>query len=351
MSALFDIAGPFIRMIDAEKAHHMAIKALNSGIIPAAKQLSDPSLGNHVFGLTFPNPVGLAPGFDKNAEVFNPMLAQGFGFVEIGTVTPLPQQGNRKPRLFRLPQDEAVINRMGFNNDGHAAVLARLQKSHQGIVGVNIGANKTSEDRGGDYVRGIEVFHQVADYLTVNISSPNTPGLRGLQSRGELQSLLERLNETRAKLSSTTAMLVKIAPDLVDDELADICEVCMGGAVDGLIISNTTLARQGLHSKHAGETGGLSGQPLFEASTRMLAKASRLTKGQLPLIGVGGIATGQQAFEKLQAGASLVQLYSAMVYRGPDLAAKINADLVKLIAKHNFSSIKTVVGSNVDGWL
>ncbi len=352
MVGLFDIVGPLVRLMDAEKAHSAAIAALKSGLLPAPAKFQHDSLQVDLCGLSFPNPVGLAPGFDKNAEVPDAMLAQGFGFVEIGTVTPLPQEGNEKPRLFRLPEDKAVINRMGFNNHGHDVVLRRLQaRSRNGIVGVNIGANKLSQDRERDYVKGIETFHRVADYLTVNISSPNTPGLRGMQSRKELTSLLDRLNEAREQLASQTPMFLKIAPDLISDELADICEVCMTGAVDGLIISNTTLSREGLRSPSRNEAGGLSGEPLFEMSTRMLAQASKLTKRKLPLIGVGGVATAEQSFEKIRAGASLVQLYSAMVYEGPTLADKISKDLVNLIAKHNFNSIGNAVGSNVDAWL
>lgn len=352
MSGFFDIAGPLIRLLDAERAHGLAIKALKTGLVPAPNRFFDSCLQQQLFGLDFANPTGLAPGFDKNAEVPDAMLAQGFGFVEVGTVTPRAQAGNAKPRLFRLSRDRAVINRMGFNNDGHAVVAARLHaRTRHGIVGVNIGANKTSDDRTGDYVAGIKAFHALADYLTVNISSPNTPGLRGLQSRAQLSGLLQRLNEARAQLGSTTPMLLKIAPDLIDDELYDICEVCSGGAVDGLIISNTTLARDGLHSAHANEQGGLSGQPLFELSTRILAKAARATQGKLPLVGVGGISDAAQAYEKIRAGASLVQLYTAMVYKGPGLANCISRDLAKLLAKHNFTSVSDAIGSGIADWL
>ncbi len=356
MSKLFKLIRPLVFSMDAETAHGAAISALKTGLLPHACPVKDECLKISVFDLNFPNPIGLAPGFDKNAQVPTAMLHQGFGYVEIGTVTPLPQQGNPRPRLFRLPQDNAVINRMGFNNDGHAVVLERLKRrDKKGLIGVNIGANKETEDRIGDYVKGIEAFHDIADYLTVNISSPNTPGLRGLQSKDELSELLERLNQTRRKLNSTTPMLLKIAPDLIDDELEDITSVCMNGtggqAVDGLIISNTTLARDGLVSQHRSQAGGLSGAPLFESSTKMLAKVYKLTDGNLPLIGVGGISNGQQAFDKICAGASLVQLYSAMVYHGPDLANTIAKDLVKLLQQHNFSSIEKAIGSNVDKWL
>ena len=352
MSGLFDIIGPLVRLLDAEKAHSATIAALKTGLVPAPPKFLHDSLRVEMCGLSFPNPVGLAPGFDKNAQVPDAMLKQGFGYVEIGTVTPLPQEGNVKPRLFRLPEDKAVINRMGFNNHGAEVVLQRLKaRAKNGIVGVNIGANKTSDDRPGDYVKGIETFYQIADYLTVNISSPNTPGLRGMQSRQELTELLERLNEARDRLGNQPPMFLKIAPDLIDDELADICEVCQKTKIDALIISNTTLSREALRSSARNEAGGLSGEPLFEMSTRMLAKAHRLTNGKLPLIGVGGVSGPQQAFEKIRAGASLVQLYSAMVYQGPTLADEISKGLVKLLDKHNFNSIGNAVGNNVDAWL
>ena len=353
MAGFFDIAGPVIRMLDAEIAHNLAIKALKSGLVPRPCQVNDPRLKTTMFGLEFPNPIGLAPGFDKNAEAVNPLFDQQFGFVEIGTVTPLPQSGNPKPRLFRLRKDAAIINRMGFNNDGHAAVAARLQKAmpYKGILGVNIGANKTSDDRVEDYVKGIEKFHQLADYLTVNISSPNTPGLRALQSGKELEQLLERINAARFSFQDKTPVLLKIAPDLIDEELLEICEICMQAKIDGLIISNTTLAREGLKSSYANQQGGLSGEPLFQISTRMLARAYKATSGQLPLIGVGGIATAKQAFDKLAAGASLLQLYSAMVYRGPHLARNIANDLANLLDRHNLADISAVTGINNSKWL
>jgi len=322
MNLAFQLARPLLHAMDAENAHRLTIQALKHGPKLGQGPITSAKLKRHLFGLEFPNPVGLAPGFDKNAEVPDAMLAQGFGFVEIGTVTPLPQTGNPLPRLFRLTEDGAVINRMGFNNDGHTAVLQRLvaRRAQGGIVGVNIGANKDSADRIGDYVKGIEVFEDVASYITINISSPNTPGLRNLQSKADLQKLLERINAAR---KSRKPMLLKIAPDLAPDDLQDVAEVCAGGAVDGVIISNTTLSRQGLHSPLAKETGGLSGRPLFEISTRCLRDFHRLTDGKIPLIGVGGIHDAQSARAKFQAGASLVQLYSALIYKGPGLVREI----------------------------
>ena len=322
MSFAFALAKPLLHALDAEQAHRLTIQALKFGPQFGAGPITSTNLRRRVFGLDFPNPVGLAAGFDKNAEVPDAMLAQGFGFVEIGTVTPLPQAGNARPRLFRLSEDGGVINRMGFNNDGHAAVLQRLlaRRARGGIVGVNIGANKDSDDRIGDYVEGIEVFEDVASYITINISSPNTPGLRNLQGKNDLQRLLDRLDVVR---KAETPMLLKIAPDLGDADLKDVAEVCGAGGVDGVIISNTTLARDGLSSAFAKETGGLSGKPLFERSTRCLKTFHQMSGGKILLIGVGGIYDAASAKVKLEAGASLVQLYSALVYQGPTLVREI----------------------------
>ena len=326
MSFAFALAKPLLHALDAEQAHRLTIQALKHGPQLGAGPITSASLKRQVFGLEFPNPVGLAPGFDKNAEVPDAMLAQGFGFVEIGTVTPLPQAGNARPRLFRLNEDGGVINRMGFNNEGHAVVLQRLieRRTRGGIVGVNIGANKDSADRIADYVRGVEVFEDVASYITINISSPNTPGLRNLQAKDDLQHLLSRIN---AKRKTKKPMLLKIAPDLAEDDLSDVAQICGGGAVDGVIISNTTLARDGLTSSFAKEAGGLSGRPLFERSTSCLKVFHHMTGGKIPLIGVGGIHDATSAKVKLAAGASLVQLYSALVYQGPALVREICSGL------------------------
>ena len=322
MSLLFSLAKPLLHALDAEQAHGLTITALKLAPHLGDGPITAPVLKRHVFGLEFPNPVGLAAGFDKNADVPDAMLAQGFGFVEIGTVTPLPQGGNARPRLFRLTQDRAVINRMGFNNEGQAAVLQKLiaRQGRGGIVGVNIGANKDSADRIADYVKGVEAFSAVASYLTVNISSPNTPGLRNLQAKADLQRLLGRLNAVRREKAP---MLLKIAPDLNEDDLLDVAQACAGGAIDGVIISNTTLSRPALRSGHAQEAGGLSGAPLFELSTRCLAQFHSMSHGKIPLIGVGGISDAATARAKFKAGASLVQLYSALVYQGPGLVKEI----------------------------
>ncbi len=324
LSGLFHLSRPFLHALDAEQAHLATIRTLSCLPLRQKGKNPYPQLSQKLFGLDFPNPVGLAPGFDKNAEVPHTMLGFGFGFVEVGTVTPRPQLGNAKPRLFRLSEDRAVINRLGFNNQGHEAVLHRLsQRRASGIIGVNIGANKDSTDRIADYVRGIDVFSDIASYITINISSPNTPGLRGLQSPEELQKLLERLNGARARQNKRVAMLLKIAPDLGNDELRDIASCCGGGAVDGVIISNTTVSRPALTSKFASEPGGLSGRPLRSLATRQLARFFVLTKGEIPLVGVGGVEDAASALEKIRAGASLVQLYSALVYQGPGLVADI----------------------------
>jgi len=339
----FPFARPILHALDAERAHGLTIWTL--GLLPGkARPAADPRFAVDLFGIRFPNPLGLAAGFDKNAEVPDAMLALGFGFAEVGTVTPRPQAGNPRPRLFRLEPDQAVINRMGFNNEGHAAVLRRLAaRRGAGIVGVNLGANKDSSDRIADYVAGIAAFAPLAGYLTINISSPNTPGLRGLQSRAELETLLARLNEARARQPRRPPMLLKIAPDLRDDELEDIARCCAGGAVDGIIVSNTTLGRIGLASPLASEAGGLSGKPLFALSTQVLAKIFLLTGGAIPLVGAGGISDAETAWRKLRAGASLLQLYSALVYRGPALIHEILEGIALRLAREQ-SSLTAIRG-------
>ncbi len=340
----FPLARPILHRMDAETAHGLTIRALRALPVGTSRPVES-RLRVKAFGLDFPNPLGLAAGFDKNADVPDAMLGLGFGFTEIGTVTPRPQAGNPRPRLFRLTEDEAVINRMGFNNDGHGAALARLQAraGRPGIVGVNIGANKDSVDRIADYVQGIAAFSHLASYFTVNISSPNTPGLRALQSRAELESLLARLNEARSGQARRPPMLLKIAPDLRDDELEDIAGACGGGAVDGIIISNTTLSRDGLRSPLKTEQGGLSGKPLLALSTLQLAKMYLLTRGAIALVGVGGVHDWASARLKIAAGASLVQLYSALVYKGPGLVTEILDGLSRHVP-----SLETLRGSEAE---
>jgi dihydroorotate dehydrogenase len=346
--ALAKLAFPFLRpllhALDAETAHRLTIKTLT--LAPAILPPPPASLlVVKAFGLSFSHPLGLAAGFDKNGEAPDPMLALGLSFVELGTVTPRPQDGNARPRLFRLAEDEAVINRMGFNNEGHDALRRRLEarRAKGGIVGVNIGANKDSSDRIGDYVQGLRAFADLASYLTVNISSPNTPGLRNLQSRPELEALLGRLNEARAKRPSPP-LLVKIAPDLAEADLDDMAEVFLAMRVDGVIVSNTTIARPPLRSSHKAEAGGLSGKPLFAPSTQMLARLHLRLDKRIPLIGVGGIDSVASAFAKIEAGASLLQLYSALVFKGPALIAEIVAGLAGKVKAEGLAHVGEAVG-------
>jgi dihydroorotate dehydrogenase len=350
---LFDsLARPMLRMLDPEDAHRLAIHALK--FPPFVKLVADdPRLAVRAFGLNFPNPVGMAAGFDKNAEVPGALLKLGFGFVEVGTVTPLPQAGNPRPRLFRLNRDQGVINRLGFNSEGADAVLRRLaaRANEAGIVGVNIGANKESADRIADYVRLIETFAPVASYFTVNISSPNTPGLRELQRAKLLDSLLARVVDARARMSreaGPTPVLIKIAPDLTLNELDDLVGAARRHRVDGMIIGNTTLARpQGLRDPAtAREAGGLSGRPLFALATRMLAETYVRVEGAFPLIGVGGIDSGEAALAKIRAGACLIQLYSALVFHGLRLVTTIKSELSDTLRRHGRARLDELVGAD-----
>lgn len=334
-----------------EAAHRLTIKMLQWGLgaLVATPVPDPPVLRTRFLGMDLPNPVGLAAGFDKNAEVPAAMSRLGFGFVEIGTVTPRPQAGNARPRLFRLTEDRAVINRMGFNNDGAERVAKRLAAGlPDGVIGVNLGANKDSSDRIADYVRGLQVFDGLADYFVINISSPNTPGLRDLQRGDALNSLLEALQEARARLSRPPPpLLVKIAPDLLDRDLEAICATALAQGVDGLVISNTTLTRpETLKNPHRQQEGGLSGAPLLAPSTKMLAKAYLATGGALPLVGVGGIASGRDVFDKLRAGASAVQLYSALVFAGPGLIGEIKRDLASLLTEAGAASPQDITGAD-----
>jgi dihydroorotate dehydrogenase len=341
-----DIAARAFRALPAETAHRATIRltGLFAPVLPRSAP-DDARLGIRVLGLDFPNPVGLAPGFDKDAEVPDAMLKLGFGFVECGTVTPLPQKGNPRPRLFRLPEDGAVINRMGFNNRGMDAAAARLSaRSKQGVVGINIGANKESADRIADYARGFMRLGPLADYVTVNVSSPNTPGLRGLQNKEELTRLLSVLAEARVK-QTHKPILLKIAPDLDGHALDDIAAAVMACRIEGIIVSNTTLARPSLKSANADEIGGLSGRPLFAPATEILRQVRARVPGDIVLIGVGGISSGADAYAKIRAGASLVQLYTAMVFEGPGLVARIKRDLLTCLARDGFSSITEAVGT------
>lgn len=356
MIAGLSTAGPaLLRRLDPERAHRLSIKALATGLVPADPAPRDPALAVDAFGLSFPNPLGMAAGFDKDAEVPGPLLKLGFGFVEIGTVTPLAQPGNPRPRVFRLRQDRALINRLGFNNGGHAAAHERLAaRRFAGIVGVNLGANKVTHDRVDDYVRGIRAFADVADYFTINISSPNTPGLRDLQGAEALDELLARVLTARAEMAEIgrrVPLLVKVAPDLDDAGIDAIAAAALKHAVDGLIVSNTTIARPPLKdARTAEETGGLSGRPLFDPSTVVLAKVAERIDGRMPLIGVGGVSSGETAFAKIAAGASLVQLYTGLVYEGGPLVGRILRHLAAEVHRRGMSSIAEAVGCDRAAW-
>jgi dihydroorotate dehydrogenase len=344
---LIGAAWPLLRAgfaaLDAERAHNLTLALLARAPLPPAPA-DDRRLGMSAFGLAFPNPIGLAAGFDKDARVPGAMLRLGFGFVEVGTLTPHPQPGNPRPRVFRLPQDGGVINRLGFNNGGHAAALERLSRRPTGLVGINVGANKDSADKAADYVAGVATFAAHADYLTVNISSPNTPGLRDLQARGALDDLLARIGAAREAAARRPPLLVKIAPDLALGELDDVVAVAVARGVDGLIVSNTTLARPALAGAAAGESGGLSGAPLFRRATWMLAETALRVEGRLPLVGVGGIASGADAVAKLRAGASLIQLYTALTFAGPGLIGDIKRALLAAMAAEGASTLAPLVG-------
>ena len=341
--AVYHLLRPLMFALDAETAHRATIGALK--LIPP-RRLPDfaDSLAIEVAGLRFPSPVGLAAGFDKDAEVPDAMLGLGFGFVEVGTVTPLPQAGNPKPRLFRLAEDQAVINRMGFNNAGQTAALERLRsRKRNGIVGVNIGANKNSADRIADYVQGVRVMAPVADYLTINISSPNTPGLRGLQDEGALAELLSAVRD--ARVAGGQPVFLKVAPDLVADDPGRIVRVATDCQIDALIVANTTVSRPALKSRFADEAGGLSGAPLKSLALDALRAFRAASGGAVPLIAVGGIASADDAWARIRAGASLVQLYSALVYEGPGLARRIADGLAERLHASGMASISEAVGS------
>ena len=341
--ALYPLVRPLAFALDAERAHRLTIAALKR-LPPGRPAAADDALSMDVAGLHFPNPIGLAAGFDKDAEAFRQMLGFGFGFVEVGTVTPLPQAGNAKPRLFRLAKDRAAINRLGFNNRGQSAALARLdgRDRRAGIVGVNIGANKDSADRIADYAAGVRAMLGVADYLTINISSPNTPGLRALQDKGALDELLAAVTEARG---AGPPLFLKVAPDLETAEIEDIARAAIDHRIDALIVANTTLSRPVLASRHRGEAGGLSGAPLKALALQRLRDFRRASGAELPLIAAGGIESGADAFGRIRAGASLVQLYTALVYRGPGLAREIGRDLKRLLARDGFARLTDAIGT------
>ncbi len=351
MVDLYPLARPLLLRLDPERAHDLMILSLGLGLGPTDTRPDDPVLRTSVFGLDFPNPIGLAAGFDKNAQVPAAMLKVGFGFVEAGTVTPRPQPGNPRPRLFRVPDAGAVINRFGFNNNGLEEFARRLEDLRglgwPGIVGANVGKNKETEDAAADYALGIRRLTPLADYLVVNVSSPNTPGLRTLQSKEALAALLARCLEARAAAGPRRPpLLLKVAPDLTDADKADIAAVVLDSGIDGLIVSNTTLARPAdIPPDLAAQAGGLSGRPLFEPSTRVLAEFHALLGGRVPLVGVGGVSSGADAYTKIRAGAALVQLYTALAYEGPALVRRIKDDLAALLKRDGFAHVADAVGT------
>jgi dihydroorotate dehydrogenase len=341
-----------LHKLDPERAHGLSLAALRMGLAPEPGPYSTPRLATSLAGLSLPNPVGLAAGYDKNAEALPALMAAGFGWLEVGAATPLAQPGNPKPRLFRLTEDRAAINRFGFNNQGMEAIVTRLAERPRGVpVGLNLGANKTSDDRAADFARVLARCGPHVDFATVNVSSPNTEKLRDLQGAAALKSLLTGVMDVREELPSPIPVFLKIAPDLTADELAQIAEIALSSGLSGIIATNTTLSRDGLNSPHKSEMGGLSGAPLFEKSTRILAQLSLLTNGQLPLIGVGGIASAEQAYTKIRAGASAVQIYTAMVYHGISLATDIASGLDALLERDGFASVAEAVGTQREPWL
>jgi len=345
VSVIHALGARALQVLPAEDAHRTTIRLLKAGLGPR-ENARDPALAIDLAGLALPNPVGLAAGFDKNAEVARAMLAAGFGFVECGTVTPKPQVGNPRPRLFRLTEDQAVINRMGFNNHGLERFAVNLGRHGGGVVGANIGANKDAADRIGDYVTGLTALWGLADYFTVNVSSPNTPGLRSLQTGEALAELLGRVAEARASLAGRAPVFLKVAPDLEDAEIEAIADGVAGAGFDGVIVSNTTLARpEDLRSAHRGEGGGLSGAPLMTKATQVLGAFHAAARGRFVLVGVGGIASGADAYAKIRAGARAVQLYSALVFQGPGLVMEIRKDLKARLAADGFTSLADAVGA------
>lgn len=338
---------------DPERAHALSLLALRSGLVPLPGPVTSSRLATSLAGMSLLNPVGLAAGYDKNAQAIAPLSRAGFGFVEVGAATPLPQSGNPRPRLFRLTEDQAAINRFGFNNQGMAAISVRLAARSRGRVpvGLNLGANKNSDNRAADFARVLATCGPHVDFATVNVSSPNTEKLRDLQGPAALAALLAGVMEARATLPRPIPIFLKIAPDLTSDELAQIAEVALASNLSGIIATNTTLSREGLKSANRDQAGGLSGAPVFEKSTRVLAQLSRLTKGSLPLIGVGGISSPEDAYQKIRAGASAVQLYTAMVYQGMSLIARVANGLDMLLARDGFANVAEAVGTDRDRWL
>lgn len=351
--SLYERAGmTLLRQLDPETAHRAALLALRTGLAPLPGDVTSPRLATEIAGLRLTNPVGIAAGFDKNAEVVHPLAKAGFGFFELGAVTPRAQPGNPKPRLFRLTEDRAVINRFGFNNNGMEDMATRLAaRPSNAVIGLNLGANKDSTDRADDFSRVLACCGPHLDFATVNVSSPNTENLRDLQGAAALRALLDGVIATRATLPRAIPIFLKIAPDLTSDEIEEIADTAVAARIDGIIATNTTLARTDLKSPHAAETGGLSGAPLFVPATRVLARLSVALKGRLPIIGVGGISSAQQAYDKIRAGASAVQLYSALVYDGLGLGPRIARELDALLQRDGFANVAEATGTDREKWL
>ena len=359
MALLFEALSPLIRRLPPEWARDLVFGAMERGFGARSPIPDDPILSCHVWDLAFANPVGLAAGFDKDARALDVLASRGFGFIEAGTVTPKPQPGNGRPRMFRLEEDEAVINRLGFNSEGLAAFSERVRRFAEApgrglvVLGANVGMNRDSTDAVRDYVMGVRTLSDDVDYLVINVSSPNTPGLRDLQDRGHLEELVGAVRETVERFASgrKPPLLLKISPDLERMQLEAVAEVALRLPLDGLVVSNTTVARpRSLRSGNRDQAGGLSGRPLFELSTRMLAAVYELTRGRIPLIGVGGVASGEDVYRKIRSGASLVQLYTALAYHGPDLVDRIKRDLSALLRRDGFANVSDAIGADADLW-
>ncbi|KYN39484.1 Dihydroorotate dehydrogenase, mitochondrial [Trachymyrmex septentrionalis] len=350
-----DVAIPLVQLINPEIAHKLAVITLKYGLVPKQK-INDPTLlQTTVLGLQFKNPIGMAAGFDKQGEAVEGLHKIGFSFVEIGSVTPKPQSGNPKPRIFRLPEDNAVVNRYGFNSDGHDIIWDRLKRlkeneNFDGILGVNLGSNKDTKDAIQDYIDGIKKFMDIADYFVINISSPNTPGLRSLQNKKNLEELLTRVNVARESVGSKQPLLLKLAPDLSDSERQDVADVVLNkkSRVDGLVLCNTTITRINLINPNKQESGGLSGAPLTDISTAMISDMYKRTRGSIPIIGVGGVFSGADVYVKIRAGASLVQLYTSYIYHGPPVVGKIKKELCEILETNGFSSVTDAIGKDVE---
>jgi len=355
IDALYALTPRALTLLPPERAHELTLKLLELGIGLPATEADDARLAVNFAGLSIPNPIGIAAGFDKDARVPDAVLRLGCGFAEVGTVTPLPQPGNPRPRVFRLLDDRAVINRLGFNNGGHAQALARLRtRAQHGVVGVNIGANKDTQDRIADYVRGIDTFYDVASYFAINISSPNTPGLRDLQDPQMLGELIDRVMQARATHVDAgkpkRPIVVKLAPDILEQDLEPVVAVLVDRGIDGIAVSNTTLSRTGLTDLHARQSGGLSGRPLFHRATVMLARVYMATGGAVPLIGIGGIDSGARALSKIEAGATLTQLYTGLIYEGPQLIGRMKRELTAAVRGSGVQSIAELVGRRAAEW-